>query len=251
MNIALVTGASSGMGREAVLQIDKRYQKLDEIWVIARRKERLEELEKMCSLPIRIFAMNLYNDNDWEKLILELNILQPNVRMLVNAAGFGHLNNFCDGDLDTWESMIDLNCKHLVRMTYQVLPYMKEGARILQFASAASFIPQPGFDVYAATKSFVLSFSRALNAELMPRGISVTAVCPGPVKTEFFDVADPDKRTAFAKKVLMADPKKVVEKALNDAKHHKDVSVYGVVMNLCQVLTKLIPHRIILEFMKW
>ena len=86
--------------------------------------------------------------------------------------------------------MVDVNCKSLVYMTSLCLPYLAEGGRILQFASAAAFVPQPGFAVYAASKAFVLSYSRALNKELRPRRIAVTAVCPGPVKTEFFQVME-------------------------------------------------------------
>ena len=85
--------------------------------------------------------------------------------------------------------MAELNCTALTAVTSMVLPFMPNNSRILQFASSAAFLPQPGFAVYAATKAYVLSYSRALNRELKDRGISVTAICPGPVKTEFFDIA--------------------------------------------------------------
>lgn len=250
MNIAIVTGASSGLGREFVLQIANRYPRLDEIWVIARRKEHLLELSREVSMNLRIFDMDLMKEESLLSFGKELEELKPNVRMLVNSAGFGFLSQFTNGDWDTWGNMIDLNCKVLTRMTYMVLPFMKKGARILNVASSAAFVPQPGFNVYAAGKSYVLSFSRALNGELKKRQITVTAVCPGPVRTEFFKVADPNQETAFFKKLLMAEPRNVVFKALDDAKLGKDMSVYGNTMKVFCILSKVLPHRIFIDFMK-
>lgn len=251
MNIAIVTGASSGMGRESVYFIDRKYRKLDEIWVIARRKDSLIELQKECKLPVRVFDFDLCDKEKWTEFNLELKTFKPNVRLLVNCAGFGFLSDFHKADINTWEKMLDLNCKALMRMSHTIIPYMHKGARMIQFASSAAFVPQPGFNVYAATKAFVLSFSRALNAELQKKGITVTAVCPGPVQTEFFDIADPNNKTKFFKKLLMADPRAVVAKAFLDAKLQKDVSVYGIVMNLFWGISKFLPHRIFIELMKW
>lgn len=251
MNIAIVTGASSGMGREFVLQIAKRYSKLNEIWVIARRKEKLMELSKETGVNLRIFDLDLCRPEGVMEIQNALEYDNPNVRLLVNSAGAGLLSDFTDGKSAEWEALIDLNCKVLTTMTHLVLPYMKKGARIIQLASAAAFVPQPGFNVYAATKSYVLSFARALRAELSDREISVTTVCPGPVKTEFFQVADPDNRTKFFKKMLMADPKKVVKCALNDAKIGKEISVYGIGMKVFFVLTKILPHKFFIKIMRY
>ncbi|MCM1468565.1 MAG: SDR family NAD(P)-dependent oxidoreductase, partial [Alistipes sp.] len=223
--------------------------KLDEIWVIARRKERLVELAEEVPAKLRIFDRDLMKEETLCFLEQELAAVKPNVRMLVNSAGFGLLSRFTDGDRRTWENMIDLNCKVLTGMTYMALPYMGKGARVLNVASSAAFVPQPGFDVYAAGKAYVLSFSRALNAELTKRQITVTAVCPGPVRTEFFQVADPNGETAFFKKLLIAEPRNVVFKALDDARLGKDVSVYGNTMRAFRILSKLLPHRIFIDFM--
>lgn len=251
MNIAIVTGASSGMGREFVLQIASRYRKLDEIWVVARRRDKLEELANEVSVNLRIFDLDLCNEADINELQNALDYDTPNVRMLINSAGFGYLAAFDNGECDTWMSMVDLNCKALTKVCYIVLPFMKTGSRIINLASAAAFVPQPGFNVYAASKAYVLSFTRALKGELKNKKISVTAVCPGPVKTEFFNVADPNNSTPFFKKIFMADPKRVVTKALNDAKINKDVSVYGPVMNIFMILTKLLPHKLFVNIMKY
>ena len=242
MKVAIVTGASSGLGREFVLQIAQKYSKLDEIWVIARRKDRLEALQKEVSIPLRVLEYDL-NDKNCQMAFYELlDDIHPDVKILVNAAGYGIVGGFDESDYDSQIGMIDLNCKSLVSVTYRVLPYMAKKARIINFASAAAFMPQPYFAIYSATKSFVLSFSRALNMELKSRGISVTAVCPGPVKTEFFDIALANNKLPFYKKIMMAKPKKVVELAINDMTVGKDISVYGIKMKLFRLVAKIIPH---------
>lgn len=251
MNIAIVTGASSGLGKEFALQIADRYKKLDELWVLARRKELLEALSNEVSMKLRIFDMDLTNGDDFVLFEKQLAEVKPNVRMLVNSAGFGLLSDFADGERTIWEDMIDLNCKSLTSMTHAVLPYMKPGARILNVASSAAFVPQPGFNVYAATKAYVLSFSRALHSELKKRQITVTAVCPGPVRTAFFKVADPNRQTAFFKKLMMAEPRNVVFKALDDARLGKELSVFGNTMKVFRLISKLFPHKIFIDGMRY
>ena len=132
--------------------------------------------------------------------------------------------------------MIDLNCRALTKMTYLVLPYMPKRSYLIQFASIAGILPQPNFAVYAASKAYVLSLTRALREELRSRQISVTAICPGPVDTAFFGL----------KKYFMARKEKVVAKALHDAMRKKDVSVYGLSMKLLRILVKYVPQKWIL-----
>ena len=145
--------------------------------------------------------------------------------------------------------MVDVNCRALTAVTRLVLPYMSENSRILQFASAAAFLPQPRFAVYAATKSFVLSYSRALALELKSRQIYVTAACPGPLKTEFFDIAETTGEIPLYKRLVMANPKKVVKKALRDSMMGKRVSVYGPLMKVFVLLVKVFPHDFILSLL--
>ena len=189
LKIAIVTGASSGMGREFALQIPQLYKNLDELWVVARRTDRLKNLQEQVKIPVRIFDGDMQRDYIFEKLQRELDRRQADVRMLVNAAGYGKIGNVSDIDLKEQCGMVDLNCTALTRMTGICLPYLSKGSRIVNLASAASFCAQPGFCVYAASKAYVLRFSQGLAAELKKRGILVTAVCPGPVRTEFFDRA--------------------------------------------------------------
>ena len=232
-NIALVTGASSGMGKEFVREISKKYKGLDEIWVVARRRERLRELKKeIIGTRVRILAKE-----------------QPVVRILVNASGYGISGSFEHQTEEDAAGMIHLNCEALTRITYLVLPYLRRGSFIYQMASSAGFAPQPNFTVYAATKAYVKSFSIALRQELSYQGIRVIAVCPGPVKTEFFDRAYEQEEMKFYKKFVMADPKKVVRKAIRDARKNKAVSVYGMTMKVTRVICKLLPGRWIAKIM--
>ena len=247
--IAIVTGASSGMGLEAVKQIIAKYTTLDEVWVLARRTERLDSLAaSVRKCKVVCITADLTKECDREILFGKLQEEKPFVKILVNAAGFGQIGKFMGIDAQKSVDMCELNCVALTDITHMCLKYMHAGSRILQFASAAAFMPQPEFAVYAATKAYVLSFSRALNKELKKRRITVTAVCPGPVKTEFFDVAQTTGKMKAYKMLAMADAKEVVAKAIVDAEEEKDVSVYGLPMQIFRVLAKIIPHRWLLFF---
>ena len=246
MKIALVTGASSGLGREFVRQIAEQ-GKVKEIWAIARRRDRLEALQSISAVPIRVLALDLTRPGDMEYLRNTLQDELPDIRILVNAAGMGRMGPTVDIPAKDNDAMIDLNCRGLTEMTCTCLPWMHKGTRIINLASAAAFCPQAKFAVYAATKSYVLSFSRSLAAELKEKGIFVTAVCPGPVDTPFFEVSG--KLPGGMKEAVMADPVQVVKQALIDAKYKKEVSVYGTAMKGAEAATKVLPHGMILKAM--
>lgn len=146
--------------------------------------------------------------------------------------------------------MIKLNCTALTLLTKRLIPHMDDNSRIINIASSAAFLPQPGFSVYAASKSFVLSFTRSLNAELRNKDIFATAVCPGPSETNFFNVAEDGEQVAWFKKYFMAPAKNIVALAIKDSINQKEVSVYGLSMNLFRLAAKYIPHRLILKFFK-
>ncbi|MBQ9161912.1 MAG: SDR family NAD(P)-dependent oxidoreductase [Clostridia bacterium] len=244
MKIAVITGASSGMGKEFVLQLDKR-ESFDELWLIARRADRLEQIDTLTSAKVRAIPLDLC---DPESVGVYKNLLEehkPNVKVLVNASGFGKFGAFEDIPLDDQLSMIDLNDKALVAMTYMTLPYMQKGSEIFQVDSLSSFQPVPYIGVYGATKAFVLSFSRALGVELKPKGIRVVAVCPGWVRTEFFDRAVTDDTIKYYNKFFDAD--EVVTRALSDMKRGKDVSVCGASVRGQVLLTKLLPHKLVMK----
>ncbi len=175
MDIAIITGASSGLGAEFARQID-RNERLDAIWGIARREDRLEEIGRELKHPFRAMRCDLTKKESFMQIDELLKKENPNVKILVNAAGFGKIGAWSDISLQDCEDMIDLNCKAAVKMTQLVLPYMEKGGRILEIASTAGFQSFPYLNVYASTKAFLYRYSRALRVELFGRGIHVTAV---------------------------------------------------------------------------
>lgn len=250
LKIAVVTGASSGMGREFVKLLDRENVYLDEIWVIARREERLKELAKEVNTKLVPVEADLADKEAAGVLARMLEEKKPAVRFLINCAGFGNIGKVASLSTESQLSMVRVNCLALTEITCMMLPYMAKKSRIIQLSSAAAFLPQPGFAVYAATKAYVLSFSEALNRELSDTEIRVTAVCPGPVKTEFFDLAERTGTVPLYKKLVMADPVKVVKKAFCDSMKGKSISVYGCAMKGMHVLTRLVPNDFAMKFFK-
>lgn len=245
-NIAIITGASSGIGRDFVMQIPKAFKGLDEIWVIARRKERLIKLQKECKVLIRVLPLDLLKEEDVKSFHELLKLENPHICILVNSSGFGKRGYFKDMTYQDVTQMIELNCRGLTAITCLCIPYLKKGGYIINMASSAGFIPQPKFAVYGATKSFVLSLSRALDKELEDRNVSVTAVCPGPVNTEFFCISDKYSGLKPYKRAFLADPKAVVALAIRDSKKRKEVSVYGGLIKGFYLISKLMPHKILI-----
>lgn len=231
MKIAIITGASSGMGMECARQLDKRLHHTDELWLIARRKAPMEELAVSLRHKTRILAMDITDAVQMKQLSEVLGLVSPLITVLVNCAGVGSHGNFEEQEQTDITAMMQLNIGALTQMTKLCLPYMRKGSRILQFASGAAFLPQASFAVYAASKAYVYSFSRALAKELRERGITVTAVCPGPVNTPFLQHAYGElSRLNGLKKMTMAQTECVVAKAMEDCKKKKEVSLCGLPM---------------------
>lgn len=244
MKICIVTGASSGMGREFVLQLDEKHD-YDEIWVIARRDDRLQELVGKTRARIHPMAMDLQKPDGLSLLQRYLETYKPEVATLVNAAGFGRFGAFRDLDIDEQMDMIDLNVKALTQVTYMVLPYMAAGSEIYNLGSLSSFQPVPYIGVYGAGKAYVLSFSRMLGVELKKDGIRVLAVCPGWVKTEFFDRAATDDTITYYN--CYATAEEVVERAIRDMEKGKDVSIPKARVRALVLMTKLMPHKMVMK----
>lgn len=249
MNIIIITGASSGIGKEFALQMDSCFSNIDEFWLIARSEKKLKETAMLLSHKARVIPMDVTDSSQLDNLEDMLIEHYAIVRILINCAGFGLMGHFSEQSVESALSMIRLNCEALTEITHRMIPYMQRNSRIIQLASSAAFLPQPDFAVYAATKSYVLSFSRALNEELKSLGIIVTSVCPGPVDTPFFDIAEKNGSTLAIKKYVMASPHKVVAQALRDSYFRHAVSVYSLPIKSLHVLSKVIPHGIILNVM--
>lgn len=249
MNIAIITGASSGMGREFVRNLDDF--EYDEIWGIALDTLMLEKVKKETKTKFISYNLDLTKEESFAVIERSLKLKKAKVHWLVNASGFGKFGRYDEIKMESALNMIDLNCKALVHLTNLVIPYMIDGGRIVQFGSVAGFQPVPYVNVYAATKAFVISYSRGLNVELKHRNISVTCVAPYWTRTNFFNRAtEIDSKTGenvVSKYVTMYEPEKVIKKALNDALKRKEMSVCGIISKSQQGMTKLLPHKLVMK----
>lgn len=244
MKIAVITGASSGMGREFVYAFDKE-EKFDELWVIARREDRLAELQDMCRARVRPITLDLGKRESFGEYKALLESEKPEIAVLVNAAGFGLFGVFEEMDMDRQLDIIDLNSRALTAMCHMSVPYMRPGSRIVNMGSMSSWQPVPYINVYGASKAYVLSFSRALGVELKDKGIHVMTVCPGWIKTEFFSHAIHDDTVNYFNRYYTAE--QVVEKAVKDLKKGKDVSVLGFPERMQVRLVKLLPVNMVMR----
>ncbi len=244
MKIAVITGASSGMGREFVLATDRDYA-LDELWVIARREDRLAQLRSECRTAVRVLPWDL---TDPENLVLFKKLLeteQPQIHLLVNAAGYGLFGTFGEMELENQLGIIDLNDKALTAMCLLSLPYMQQGDSIVNLGSNSSWQPVPYMAVYAASKAYVLSFSRSLGRELKTRGVHVMCVCPGWIKTEFQQNARHDDYIRYVDRWY--GPDEVAEQAMQDLEKKKTVSILGHPVRRQVRLVKFLPVKLVMD----
>jgi short-subunit dehydrogenase len=246
-NIAVITGASSGIGKKFAETL-KEQGIFDEVWVIARRLERLEALKTVIPFPVKPIALDLSDRASYKTYETLLSMEKPNITLLINCSGFGKFSATMDTSVEGNLNMMDLNCGAVLAMCQLSIPYMEKGAKIINIASVAGMQPIPYINVYGATKSFVLNFSRALNRELKRDGISVMAVCPFWTKTNFFDRAiDEDKNKVVKKYIAMYTPDQIVSRAWLDMKKGKDVSMYGFKARGQALLVKLLPHSLVMS----
>ncbi len=244
MKIAVVTGASSGIGREFVYAVDKKYS-FDEIWVIARRAERLEELKGKCRNTIRPVALDLAADADLKAYAELLEKEKPEIALLVNAAGCGVFGPFEEKDLDALLHSARLNALSLTAMCHLSLPCMKSGSAIINMGSNSSWQPVPYQAVYGASKSYVLSLSRAIGRELRPRGVHVMCVCPGWIKTEFQQHAKHDEYIRYVDRWY--GPEEVAAQAMKDLEKKKTVSILGAPVRRQVALVKHLPVDMVMD----
>ncbi len=245
MNIAIISGASSGIGFEITKLLDK--ESLDELWLIALSEDELYQASKVLTTKTRFFGVDLSKNDALDELCGQLSEEKPSVRYLVCSAGVGFNGDLADLTPNQISKMVDINVRALTSLTYFALPYMENGGKIIEIASGSGFMPQPGFSVYAATKAYVISLSRALRHEVRKRKISVTAVCPGPVQTPFFkgleNVKDYKRKFAIT-------PEKVASHALKCAKRKKAISTPTFSMKMVHLASKIFPTSIMLKFYK-
>jgi short-subunit dehydrogenase len=239
--VALITGASAGLGVEFARQLSKRGHRLV---LAARRKERLETLAKELG-NARAVAIDLSKSNAAAKLMADLEAAGEQVEILINNAGFGLIGRFAELDAKRLRQMIDLNVGALSDLCRAVAPQMikrKSGA-ILNVASTAAFQPGPKMAIYFATKAYVLSFTEALHEELKPHGVRVSCLCPGPTSTEFGEVAGFGGNSMFDRMAMEAP--EVVETGLAGLDKNHAVVIPGWMNKIVAASTRFAPRPVV------
>ena len=245
MSVAIITGASSGIGREFAKNLNSMLG-IDEFWFVARREDRMEALRDELGVKARIIKADLCESEGIEKIRGELEAEKPEVSYLINAAGFGDFGAFDEIPETSVARMIDLNAKALVLITHMVIPYMQKGGKIIELGSGSCFTPLPYFNVYSSSKVFVLHYTKALNYEIKKYGLTATCFCPGWVETEFIDKALLDGKTTHPKKMKpMLSAEKVVVGCIKAAERGKRMYVVNWFTKLQHALFKLLPDRIL------
>jgi short-subunit dehydrogenase len=248
---ALITGASSGLGVEFARQLAPEAHALV---LTARRQDRLEAIktELTCANPnlsVYCYALDLADLEGVERFARWLSDEGIRINFLINNAGLGDHGLFESSEWGKVKSMLDVNITALTRLTHLLLPVLRtfEDSAILNVSSSASFVPVPQLAVYAATKAYVTSFSEALRAELRGTGVSVTALCPGPVDTEFGEVASTGRPGAgfSAPEFLKIPPKRVVYEALNGVERDRARVIPGWAVFLGMCLLFFIPFAFV------
>jgi short-subunit dehydrogenase len=240
---ALVTGASAGIGVELARLAAKDGH---DLILVARRRDRLEtlaaELTKAHGVQVAIIAADLSDPATPATIADRLRGEGKQVDFLINNAGFGSCGPFSTSVLAREVEMIHLNIRALVQMTHLFLPDMlaRKSGRILNMASIAGFVPGPYMATYYASKAFVLSFTEALSSELLGSGVTITASCPGPTKTEFSTVAGSERTNLFQRSV--ADAATVARHAYRAMMAGKVVAIPGLMNKLIAQSTRISPR---------
>lgn len=251
MKTAIITGASSGLGREFVRQIADVYPEVECYWLIARRAERLSELAK--SLPgktVLCLPLDLCDAMSFMAYQEKLRTEEPEVVLLVNNAGCGYLGRIGEAETASQTKMVDLNVRALTAVTNMTVPYMTLGSSILNVSSIASFCPNPRMTVYSSTKAYVSSFTIGLAEELRGGGITVTAVCPGPMKTEFLDVGGITGNSRMFSALPYCDQVRVAGGALRAARAGRTIYTPRLFYKFYRVLAKVTPAKLMVKFTK-
>ncbi len=251
MKVALITGASAGLGEEFARQTLREFPEIECFWLVARREDRLQALAAtLGGKQTRILPLDLCCRDHLDLLEQTLRQEQPEITLLINNAGCGYLGNVGETESALQMRMTDLNVTALTAVTEMALPYMTAGSRIINVSSIASFCPNPRMTVYSSTKAYVSHFTRGLSEELKGRGISVTAVCPGPMKTEFLDVGGITGNSETFRRLPPCDPKQVVTGTLRAAKAGRVFYTPTAFYKFYRILAKILPQCVMVKFTK-
>ena len=243
MNIAVITGASSGLGIEFAKLVHGSFPEVEELWLIARRIEKLETVSREISgVKTRCITADLSCKEGWGVLENEFKAVSPDIKLLINCAGVGRMDDIADSDMECQVNMVNLNAAGLTAVTSLALPYIKRGGKIINISSIASFCPNTKMTVYSSTKAYVSSYSRGLGMELKDKGITVTAICPGPMDTEFLDIAAIKSKTFD--RLPHTLPEKVAKGGIKAALKGRPVYTPGAFFKFYRLVAKILPQRL-------
>ncbi len=244
MSVAVITGASSGLGRAYVDAVLKIFPEIDELWLIARRADRLAEIAaaypQKTVVPI---PMDMANMKNYQMLQEKLDTEKPEIKLLINDAGVSAGGHFEEQNIEKMLGMIDLNVKGATAITRVCLPFIQNGGTILEVSSTSAFVPNVNLVVYCATKSYISAMCIGLREELKSRKINVCAVCPGLMLTEM-----PGKLTAQQQRLPQIDVKKAAVRSLKAAKRGRSVYTTGAFYKGYRLIAKLMPANLMVKF---
>ncbi|MEG1658361.1 MAG: SDR family NAD(P)-dependent oxidoreductase [Oscillibacter sp.] len=251
MKTAIVTGASSGLGREFVRQLADVFPEIECYWLIARRRDRLEEMaQSLEDKEVVCLCLDLCDPMSFTTLQERLSADRPEVELLVNNAGCGYLGRLGEMETATQTRMVDLNLRALTAVTNLVLPFMPRGGHVLNVSSIASFCPNPRMTVYSASKAYVSSFTIGLAEEQKRYGITATAVCPGPMKTEFLEVGNITGNSPMFAMLPYCDQVRVAGGALRAARAGRTIYTPRLFYKFYRLIAKVTPVKLLVKLTK-
>lgn len=248
MKIAVVTGASSGLGKEFAKAIETLRPDIEEIWLVARREDKLKEVANQIKIKTRILSLDITDNSAIQEYENALKGANADVRLLINNAGYGKMGLFDELSKEDNGGMVRLNCEALTVISSITLEFMNEGAEIINSCSIASFAPNTRMAVYCSTKAYVMSLSRCMRAELKRRKINVIAICPGPMDTEFLSVAgiNPGSSRTFDT-LPRVNPRVMARKSIIASSKKRAVYTNLLFYKFYRILAKILPHSLVMK----
>ena len=251
MKTAIITGASSGLGKEIVRQIADVFPEIECYWLIARRISCLDALaDSLAGKTTACLPLDLCDAMSYVAFQEKLTAEQPEVVLLVNCAGCGYLGNVGEMDTATQTRMVDLNVRALTAVTNMTVPYMPERAHILNVSSIAAFCPTPRMAVYSSTKAYVSAYTAAVGEELRRRKVSATAVCPGPMATAFLEIGGITGNSRLFETLPYCDQVRVAKGALQAARAGRNVYTPKLIYKAYRLLAKVTPRKWLIKATK-
>lgn len=249
--IALITGASKGLGLALTAAAARALPEIEEFWLVSRRIAATDAIAAACTRkPVRPVCLNLCDKASFDALREQLEEAEVEICLLINNAGCGFLNNVDESPAWQIAAMTDLNVRALSLVTNLALPYLVRGGHILNVSSIAAFCPNPRMTTYSATKAYVSAFSRGLREELREKGITVTAVCPGPMATDFLDAGNIKGNSKMFATLPYCDPEKVAAGAMRAVLQGKAFYTPRAFFKLYRVLAKVLPGALVVKLAK-